>query len=452
MIPGMFGLGMFGGAGAGMGVGDAGVGASAFDMQMCEIEVQAGDVSEIPGGEEEGLLLRNHHHHPHHHSHQQQQQQQQQHHAMAQFANLQAQQEQNAVFGSGANGFGQERTQWAQSQQSPAFSTLSVPSPPPGPQGMTINSRAANRSSLGSTPAGFMSAAPGRPTHSASNSVSSIYQNSGANGVDHAGAQEDFVVTSMSAPSHKQAFDHAGLYPPGILESAVSAGPNPNAAGASASAAAAAAAAAAAMAGPIRRHRSMTPSLIGRASGESIRRPMSTASNASGSGSGDATGSGSASPVPVPVSNVMGGMMGMGRGYHPYAGGYASSSRSGSTHSSPAVYNVPLGSAGGEQQQQQQQVRRSESRASFVAEQMMQGGAGAQEMFRTSSPGSFMPQHVAQMQATESPAPYTMELPPHQMYGHANTLPVGAYDAHVQQQQQQQQQEGGYYPQTHATL
>lgn len=97
-------------------------------------------------------------------------------------------------------------------------------------------------------------------------------------------------VTSISAPSHKQMFDHSSLYPPHLGMMEPSSGP-----------------------GPIRRYRSMTPSLI---RGENVRRPM-TASTDFGS---------------------------PGRGYHPYAipvSGYVSQS-SASTQSSPASYHVPL--------------------------------------------------------------------------------------------------------------
>lgn len=462
--PGMFGMSMLGAANTTLGIGVGG----GFDMQMCEIEVGAGDVSEIPGGEEEGLLLRNH-----------------AHGSLTQFATVPSASHQQDFGSNTTDSFAPDASaQWTQPQPqpSPAFSTLSVPSPPPGtgpagtgpgPQGIAISR--SSRSSIGSSPAGFM-----RPTHSASSSTSSLSGYNGStdasNGMNGNGP-EDFV-TSMSAPSHKQAFDHASLYPPGMLDSASSAGSGANTGGNTP------ANPTGVLAGPIRRHRSMTPSLIGR-TGESIRRPMSTASNMSGgAGGGNGEGSGSASPVPsvggvvggVPTGMGMAGGMGMGsaRAYHPYAGGYASSSRSGSTHSSPAVYNVPLGSAG--EGQQQHGLRRSESRTSFVGmqvqDQMLQGAAGGAgaggEMFRTESPRSFMPQqmaqqhqqmqqHVQQMHPsqTESPAPYSMELPPHQMYGHANTMPVGVYDPHATHQRQQMGTEGGaggYYSQPHTTL
>ena len=90
-------------------------------------------------------------------------------------------------------------------------------------------------------------------------------------------------MTSMSAPSHKATFDHSAIYPAPLIPSN---GP-----------------------GPIRRHRSVTPSLA--RYGESIRRPYSAAMTDQSTGS---------------------------RSYHPYA----VSSHSGSAQSSPGTYNVPL--------------------------------------------------------------------------------------------------------------
>lgn len=103
------------------------------------------------------------------------------------------------------------------------------------------------------------------------------------------GSDSDFV-TSISAPAHKQMFDHSSLYPQHLGVMDTSPGP-----------------------GPIRRHRSMTPSLI---KGENLRRPT-TATNSAEFTSG-------------------------GRGYHPYAvPGYVSQPTT-SAQSSPASYPVPL--------------------------------------------------------------------------------------------------------------
>jgi transcription factor STE12 len=94
-------------------------------------------------------------------------------------------------------------------------------------------------------------------------------------------------MTCLSAPSHKATFDHAAIY---AHHHTMSPGP-----------------------GPVRRHRSVTPSLV--RYGESIRRPYSAAM----------------SDIPAAAS----------RSYHPYAVA-ASSSHSGSAQSSPGSYNVPL--------------------------------------------------------------------------------------------------------------
>ena len=91
-------------------------------------------------------------------------------------------------------------------------------------------------------------------------------------------------MSSVSAPSHKATFDHGAIYPAQLLPST---GP-----------------------GPIRRHRSVTPSLA--RYGESIRRPYSAAM------------------TDQPTHG--------NRSYHPYA----VSSHSGSAQSSPGTYNVPL--------------------------------------------------------------------------------------------------------------
>lgn len=104
------------------------------------------------------------------------------------------------------------------------------------------------------------------------------------------GGSDSEFAGSLSAPSHKQIFDHATLYPAHLMESS---GP-----------------------GPIRRHRSMTPSLI---KGETGRRALTSTSSEYGS---------------------------PGRGYHPYAvplppSSYVSAS-SNSAQSSPASYPIPL--------------------------------------------------------------------------------------------------------------
>ena len=100
--------------------------------------------------------------------------------------------------------------------------------------------------------------------------------------------------TPASAPPHKPVFDQATMYPQNLEHSQPS-GP-----------------------GPIRRHRSVTPSFA--QNGELIKRPMTAASMSD---------YGTASPAP--------------RGYHPYATALASGHAPiNSTRSSPAGYHIPL--------------------------------------------------------------------------------------------------------------
>ncbi|KAJ7648454.1 hypothetical protein B0H17DRAFT_435223 [Mycena rosella] len=285
------GMGMGGGMG-GVGAGttrlgvDMGYPGAALDVQMCEVEVP-GDVREVVG-DEEGLMMRTG--------------------GGAASAPAPAAGDVFYPGPAGAGGpYGSNHSsteyvnvggdpQWAAMRTShpgsPAFSTMSVPSPPPP----------ATRASLPNVvPAQFVR------HHSSSSSSGSVY--------------DDFV-TSISAPSHKQAFDHGSLYPPGmLLESSTGAG-------------------------PIRRHRSMTPSLV--RNGESIRRPLTSNSNG-----GEFAGVLGASP---------------GRGYHPYAAYSASNSRNGSAHSSPSYSHIPLAPDYG--------ARRSDSRNSNLSGTGSSGGAG----------------------------------------------------------------------------
>jgi len=100
--------------------------------------------------------------------------------------------------------------------------------------------------------------------------------------------------TPVSAPPHKSAFDQPSLYTQSLEHSQPSGS------------------------GPIRRHRSVTPSLA--QNGELIRRPITAASMSDYR---------AASPAP--------------RGYHPYAGALASGhAANSSTRSSPAGYHIPL--------------------------------------------------------------------------------------------------------------
>ncbi|KAF8630095.1 hypothetical protein AX17_005493 [Amanita inopinata Kibby_2008] len=302
--------------------------------------------------------------------------------------------------------------QWAlRPQPSPAFSTISAPSPPPGAIPIIRNHR---NSTTGSPATGM------RSSHSTSSSVSSY--------------SEDFM-TSASAPSHKPSFEHTSLYPPGMNEMA-----------------AMAAAAASGGTGPIRRHRSMTPSVV--RNGEPVRRPTTASSEYSG-GAGNSPGG----------SN--------GRGYHPYAAySSASQSRAGSTHSSPSVYPVPLNG---------DNMRRSESRSSNyggLSEQMKSfvnmsldpssNDKNAiygddhhvlqqQQMFSSDSPGAF-PQ-------TESPIRFAHDLPGHygaagaaandaMSFGQAGGVSPGAtsYLGGNHHQPHSDHFGGFYQPQQHVTL
>ncbi|KAJ7468801.1 STE12-like C2H2 type Zn-finger transcription factor [Mycena latifolia] len=390
-------LGMYGGPagvglGMGMGGGMGGVGAGAttarlgvdmgypggapLDVQMCEVEVP-GDVREVVG-DEEGLMMRTGPGSA----------------PPAASGDAFYPGPSGGPYGSNhssteyVNVGGGDAPQWAAMRSShpgsPAFSTMSVPSPPPP----------ATRASLPGASTGTF--APRH--HSSSSSSGSVY--------------DDFV-TSISAPSHKQAFDHGSLYPPGmLLESSTGAG-------------------------PIRRHRSMTPSLV--RNGEPIRRPLTSNSNG-----GEFAGVLGASPS--------------SRGYHPYAYGSAAGSRAGSAHSSPSYNSIPLAPDYG--------ARRSDSRNSNLSagshsgggngggagngalgEQMRQmmgmsldprDGADAQyataggyapEMYRSESPapGAF----------TASPGMYTTDLPPAGQYDAYGNNGSGAQQQHHHQQHAQ---------------
>ena len=393
-------------------------GASGMSGGLGDIQME----DEIPRGSEEGMMQ------PHAHA--------------LQYATV-------------AQNFTPDSALWA--QQSPAF-------PSPSQQ---QHARHMSRSSMSGSPVGMIA----RHTHSSSSSTSSLSAfGSGTGSGDEYG-------TSMSLPL----YERSGMYTSG----GVAAAETGNATGASG---------AGALAGSsMRRPRSMTPSLFGRGVEESgIRRPVSSVSSLNESGvNGNRgrgeTGSGSERPSPVPMissMNVGGGQ----RVYHhqqrqqqqhPYA---QSGSRGGSsTHSSPAVYNVSLGSvhsAGGEsvqqptypsqqpqpqqqqqqhqQQHQQQQdgiqgggLRRSESRTSF---------SDGQEMFGISQhPMTTYHQHShhhhqqqQQQPLTESPVPYTIELPQqqqqqqqhwnshhhhHHHHHHGNVMSmVDVYDSSQQQQ------------------
>ncbi|KAK2460418.1 hypothetical protein APHAL10511_007583 [Amanita phalloides] len=259
-------------------------------------------------------------------------------------------------------------TQWAlRPQPSPSFSTSSEPSPP-GAIPVMRNNR---------------------------NGSASEYSSSAAS------SYSDDFVASMSAPSHKQAFERA-MYPPGDI---------------------AALAAASGGTGPIRRHRSMTPSVMRNT--EPIRSRPSTASS-------DYASVGNGSPGPN------------NRAYHPYAAyGPTSQSRPSSTHSSPAVDPVPLGGDG---------LRRSNSRSSNFADQMkgfvdMTLDSSQPQMFRTESPRTF----------SDSPGQYGTDLPAQYSSGGTSepfAQPPSTAPPFVMSGNQppHQSQFGGFYPQQHVTL
>ena len=169
---------------------------------------------------------------------------------------------------------------------------------------------------------------------------------------------DEYTSVSLSALSHKQSFDHAALYPPGILESAAASAADGGGGGGGGGGI-----------GPVRRHRSMTPSLI--RNGEPIRRPMTSNSSVvdigggggGGSGGGGSNGSGG-SPSSMTSSSLP-------RGYHPYAYS-ANNLGAGSTHSSPSVHSIPLGGGGGGDYV----TRRSDSRNSSYSSVGGGGGKG----------------------------------------------------------------------------
>jgi transcription factor STE12 len=196
------------------------------------------------------------------------------------------------------------------------------------------------------------------------------------------GSDSEFI-TSISAPAHKQIFDHSSLYPQhlGLMDS--SSGP-----------------------GPIRRHRSMTPSLI---KGENLRRPT-TATSAE--------------------------FTSTGRGYHPYAvPGYVSQPSS-SAHSSPASYPVPLDYPSAQAGTMSNVSRSSSTHRSNSAGQQLQdqmhqmlnleqmddglfsnhpepapAQQGYETMYRTDSPIPFAGAQSGSMSTSYSSTPFTSSMP-----------------------------------------
>ncbi|KAH8077385.1 STE like transcription factor-domain-containing protein [Cristinia sonorae] len=228
------------------------------DMRMCEVEIQGG-LCEVPGGEE-GLVVP----------------------AQSQVAQATDEEVFFPADAAAAAEYVDDTSpgvQWAtiRAQASPAFSASSMPSPQPLP--------------------------PPLHPHSASSSSSS-YSNSGP-GPAHL---HDYM--SVSAPSHKAAFDHAGLYPAelNLSSSSLSAASSSSTSGAASSVGGL---------GPIRRHRSATPSVgVGRYGG------------------GDASSSSMTGRRPESG--------GASRTYHPYALPQSQQQMSQSAESSPMQYSLAL--------------------------------------------------------------------------------------------------------------
>ncbi|KAI0776690.1 hypothetical protein BD413DRAFT_468800 [Trametes elegans] len=240
----------------------------------------------------------------------------------------------------------------------------------------------------------------------------------------HTGALGDYV-TSISAPSHKLSFDHGALYP---AELALS-GP-----------------------GPIRRHRSATPSVPRYA--ESIRRPYSAALSDSGNQSQHHQQQQQQAQPSAAAA----------RSYHPYAvpGHHqAAAQMPHSAQSSPMAYTVPLGydagrhgahshsrsSSGGQLQDQMRQMLSLEHQ--IDVEGMAQYATAAQAyagMYRTDSPMPFSGVGEA----------FEMDLThPHAQHPHPHPhqqQPYGLADPYATAQQHQQQQQQEYYPHPHHSL
>ncbi|KAJ7194912.1 hypothetical protein GGX14DRAFT_545952 [Mycena pura] len=376
MYGGPSGVGLGMGMGGGLGgvcaganrLGDISYNGGSLDVQMCEVEVP-GDVREVVG-DEEGLMMASGPGAP----------------PSTGGENFYAGARSNGNAPYSSNNSSTEFVnvggdpQWAaiRSSQSGSPAYSSVPSPPP-----------VQRASL-SGPSQGIGASHFAPRHSSSSSSGSVY--------------DDFV-TSISAPSHKQVFDHGSLYPPGMHLESSNGG------------------------GPVRRHRSMTPSLV--RNGDPIRRPLT-------SNSGEFPGVVSGSPS--------------SRGYHPYAyPGSASGSRAGSAHSSPSYTNVPLapdyalrrsdsrnsnlsangsgGSGLGDQMRQMMSLGVEQRGESDAQAQYATTPAFAGE-FRSDSPAAFS---SSPQPFTSSPGIYATELPPSGQYDgygsghhqqHAQTVPA----------------------------
>ncbi|EIW56765.1 uncharacterized protein TRAVEDRAFT_170754 [Trametes versicolor FP-101664 SS1] len=236
----------------------------------------------------------------------------------------------------------------------------------------------------------------------------------------HTGSMGDYV-TSISAPSHKLTFDHAALYPHELALN----GP-----------------------GPIRRHRSATPSIP--RYGESIRRPYSAAMSDSGNTTVGAT------PASAPTS----------RSYHPYAmAGHHAVSHS--AQSSPMAYTVPL--SGGYDAAPGRHTAHSRSSSSGQLQEQMRHMLSLEQMDAGSMAAQYaavqegqqqQQQSYAGMYRTDSPMPYNgvgdaayeMEIAHQHQHQHPHQQPAYLQDQYVAQQQLQHQQQSEYYAHPHHSL
>ncbi|KAJ3929838.1 MAG: STE like transcription factor-domain-containing protein [Lentinula lateritia] len=295
-------------------------------MELCEVEL-TGDVRDVHG-DEEGLVR------VHHHS------SLDSHFLQSNTRDLRAPSPRQSL-----DSHLDAQSQWAlRGTPSPAFSTISVPSLSP------------NRTSWGAG-----SVPRPHPPYSRQhlNGTNEVEYSMEDPSVSHHGGSASLPVPGMnlsvSAPSHKLAFDHSNLYPQGMPEPSTG--------------------------GPVRRHRSMTPSLMRGADGGFVRRPTS------GGGSGDNM-----------TSSI----------YHPYASSSRASSLSrggGSVHSSPAGHSMPLPGIG---------MQRSESRASSLSVEVSGSDHLQQARQMLSRPGSVDPSassYPGEVYRTESPAPFVNHLP-----------------------------------------
>lgn len=247
------------------------------------------------------------------------------------------------------------------------------------------------------------------------------------------------VSMSISAPSHKQSFDHGSLYPPSVLFSEPTSMSASNSLSGSPSGGASTLHAAMGLGnrnslgvdsagGAVRRHRSMTPSIVR----DPVRRP-GTANSTSGE-------------FPPGTFDSNQGQASATRGYHPYA-----SSRGSSVHNSPmgGMHNMGLPNSvveayanmgmnrrsssrgsnlqqpGGDMQNDQQQhlsVSSMERPGSSLSVSSNASNPYGGDMYRTDSP---TPYPGATTSLTSSPSPFLTDLPsanpPYS--GHAATVP-----------------------------